>query len=245
MIDAIIRLAEVSKVIPPLAVIGFDHDERRETAPVERRCGMKLSRDQIAERNRGIIQEYVDGATCGGLADKYDLSRECVYQILRPAGVIEDKEAARIVRRLVRLEQKIARREVKRELAEKVEALVRAGISWNEAGARTGITLGQLQTIQAKSDVKSNHGRWRDFSERRATIAGLRAQGASWASINTYFGVNVYAWARTNMPELFCSTHSTANTTSQTKETAPSADPTATAVNSIPTADTARSSEVI
>lgn len=33
MIDAIIRLAEVSKVIPPLAVIGFDHDERRETAP--------------------------------------------------------------------------------------------------------------------------------------------------------------------------------------------------------------------
>jgi hypothetical protein len=235
----------VSKVIPPLAVIGFDHDERRETAPVERRCGMKLSRDQIAERNRGIIQEYVDGATCGGLADKYDLSRERVYQILRPAGVIEDKEAARIVRRLVRLEQKIARREVKRELAEKVESLVRAGASWLQAAAEAGVSRGQLQTIRAKSGLKSNHGRWRDFSERRAMIAGLRAQGASWKSISVLLGSGIYPWARANMPELFNATHNTANTTSQTKDTAPSADPTATAVNSIPTADTARSSEVI
>lgn len=206
---------------------------------------MKLSRDQIAERNRGIIQEYVDGATCGGLADKYDLSRERVCQILRPAGVIEDKEAARIVRRLVRIEQKIARREVKRELAEKVESLVRAGASWLQAAAEAGVSLGQLQTIQAKSGLKSNHGSWRDFSERPAMIAGLRAQGASWASINTRFGINVYAWARANMPELFNAAHNRTCTTSQTKDTAPSADPTATAVKSAPTADTARSSEVI
>lgn len=158
----------------------------------------------LTARNESIVNDYKAGSTCAALAEKHGVSRERICQILRPHGVIEDKFAKRLEAQIARLERRYQKRQARIRLAEKMAELVRAGQSWRRAGEAVGIPEYKIATFRAllSSIPTSDHGRWRDFSERKERVRQMRAEGKTWEQINASFGRQIYPWVAKHMPEL-------------------------------------------
>lgn len=158
------------------------------------------------ERNRLWVQLYKNGRSATSIAAEYGVSRERVCQILRPYDVIEDKRLERIAVQLARVEARLAKKQACREKVEKVVGLVKSGLSWADAGALVGLTRRSMHHQVRNLGVKSQHGRWRDFTERKRIIKEMRAEQKTWDEIGKALGLTPSAinnWAFRNMPELF------------------------------------------
>jgi len=157
------------------------------------------------ERNAEIIQKYKDGATGEAIAQEYGITRERVFQILRPFNLPNLKaEQKRLAREAVEAERETIIAEMKASRAADIERaleIVRAGGSRNDAIRATGLPVHLVHKVCGDAGLPNKHGRWRrerEFEERKARIRALRAEGKTWKQI----GTSLHHWAVCHMPEL-------------------------------------------
>lgn len=170
------------------------------------------------ERNaemRRLYEENPKENSVGKLGERYGISRERVCQVLRKTNTISTVQERRsMAKKALAKEVKAAKVEAKRiwnaEL-QKALKLVREGTSLREAVKQSGIKLhsnfaNELGKLVRVEGVELKHGRWRDFSERKARLTKLREKGYSWKEVLDtmhHEGDPVYyGWIIDNMPEL-------------------------------------------
>lgn len=150
---------------------------------------------------------YREGFTARQIGDLYGVSSERVCQILRPTGLIEQKEQRRELAKELIEQDRAAVLADRAELAQKIVALVKSGKSITTAAAEIGITSYTATYICAKHGLTSQHGRWRDFSARAERLRSLVAAGHSLAKALKIAGAEegriiAYQWAVRHVPEL-------------------------------------------
>lgn len=157
-------------------------------------------------RNACIIEAYKGGRSGEEIAQQHDITRERVYQILRPQNLTNLKlERKRVAREEAERERYAVRASLESERADMISRVVeilKTGGSINDAVRLTGAPVHVAQQARKAAGLPLTHGRWgreTEFEQRKKTIKAAREAGKTWDEI----GRSEYAWAVRHMPELF------------------------------------------
>lgn len=169
-------------------------------------------------RNQEIIDKYVAdpvGNSCPKLAKEYGLSAERIAQILRRPNVIAGAQARRQAAREALAAQKdelsAEARAVMEQALERGIELVRGGMSISAAAAACGYSThtfaNNLGSKCRALKITLTHSRWQDFTERKARVRALAAEGLSVPKIVDRLRAGPdprmnAVWIYRNMPEV-------------------------------------------
>lgn len=159
------------------------------------------------DRNETWCQMYRDGKSGQEIADAYGVTRERVYQILRRGNLIERRVQRRQLAKEMIAQDRLDVRAAKDELDAKLVELVQSGLSIATAAGKVGFTVPQAVYVCKKAGAVSLHGRWHDFSERKARFTQLVEAGVSVNRAREIVGSEEgreigYEWVWKNCPQL-------------------------------------------
>lgn len=129
------------------------------------------------KREAAMCRDYLAGYNSPALAERYGITRERVRQILKPHGVIAERQKQRAQKKMERDAARFAKvYDYERRRKDAVE-MVENGVSIAKACRAVRIGHAALKTALGDSGVKSIHGRWRDQTVLRRRVAELIAAG--------------------------------------------------------------------
>jgi transposase len=172
--------------------------------------------EKCMERRALAIAAYASGASVVEITKELGITRERVYQYLRPDNYISLKrERDKMARAVLESEQQslvaAAKAEHKAKLAAGME-LVRAGLSYPKACRQAGLlypgAVQALAKVCQDAGIVNLNGRHRDFSARIARVRELRATGMRWNRILEQVAAEegrkiiYYGWLQSHVPDL-------------------------------------------